>query len=223
MNFLANKKVLLTAGPTYEPIDPVRFIGNRSSGKMGYAIAEVFAEAGAEVILVSGPVNLQAQHENIQVVSVETAAEMYEACHEHFDSCHLAILAAAVADYTIANPSDIKIKKKTDQLSIDLVKTKDILKSLGQIKSDKQILVGFALETNNELENAKGKLEKKNLDFIVLNSLQDKGAGFKHQTNKITILDKYNKITKFELKDKSLVAQDILAYLQEFVQKMKNN
>ncbi|MFT5621602.1 MAG: phosphopantothenoylcysteine decarboxylase/phosphopantothenate--cysteine ligase, partial [Flavobacteriaceae bacterium] len=141
----------------------------------------------------------------------------------HFDSCHLAILAAAVADYTIANPSDIKIKKKTDQLSIDLVKTKDILKSLGQIKSDKQILVGFALETNNELENAKGKLEKKNLDFIVLNSLQDKGAGFKHQTNKITILDKYNKITKFELKDKSLVAQDILAYLQEFVQKMKNN
>tara|TARA_B110000037_G_C17034101_1_gene470796 strand:+ start:262 stop:933 length:672 start_codon:yes stop_codon:yes gene_type:complete len=223
MNFLANKKVLLTAGPTYEPIDPVRFIGNRSSGKMGYAIAEVFAEAGAEVILVSGPVNLQAQHENIQVVSVETAAEMYEACHEHFDSCQVAILAAAVADYTIANPSDIKIKKKTDQLSIDLVKTKDILKSLGQIKSDKQILVGFALETNNELENAKGKLEKKNLDFIVLNSLQDKGAGFKHQTNKITILDKYNKITKFELKDKSLVAQDILAYLQEFVQKMKNN
>jgi phosphopantothenoylcysteine decarboxylase/phosphopantothenate--cysteine ligase len=210
MNFLANKKVLLTAGPTYEPIDPVRFIGNRSSGKMGYAIAEVFAEAGAEVILVSGPVNLQAQHENIQVVSVETAAEMYEACHGHFDSCHLAILAAAVADYTIANPSDIKIKKKTDQLSIDLVKTKDILKSLGQIKSDKQILVGFALETNNELENAKGKLEKKNLDFIVLNSLQDKGAGFKQ-------------ITKFELKDKSLVAQDILAYLQEFVQKMKNN
>lgn len=212
---------MLTAGPTYEPIDPVRFIGNRSSGKMGYAVAEKFAEAGAEVVLVSGPVNLKAKHTNIEVVSVETAAEMYDACHEHFHTCDVAILAAAVADYTPANPADKKIKKKTEEFVLELVKTKDILKSLGKAKSNHQILIGFALETNNELEHAKGKLEKKNLDFIVLNSLQDKGAGFKHNTNKITILDKYNKITKFELKDKSLVAQDILEYLLEFVQEHK--
>lgn len=219
MNSLKGNKVLITAGPTYEPIDPVRFIGNRSSGKMGYAIAEALANAGAEVILVSGPVNVKANHENIKVIPVETAAEMYEACHQHFDSCQIAILAAAVADYTPANPANQKIKKKTEEFSLELVKTKDILKSLGEIKQDEQILVGFALETNNELEHAKGKLEKKNLDFIVLNSLRDKGAGFKHDTNKITIVDRNNKITKFELKEKLLVAEDILAYLLEYLKR----
>lgn len=214
MSFLKNKRVLLTAGPTYEAIDPVRFIGNRSSGKMGYAIAEALAEKGAEVILVSGPVSLQAKHQNIKVIQVESAAEMYAACHEYFNSCQLAILAAAVADYTIPNPSEIKIKKKSDTMSLELVKTKDILKSLGKIKTKDQLLVGFALETNDELENAKKKLVSKNLDFIVLNSLQDKGAGFKHDTNKITIVDKSNKITKFELKSKAEVAKDIVAYIE---------
>lgn len=214
MSFLANKTVLLTAGPTHEPIDPVRFIGNRSSGKMGYAIAEACAMEGAEVVLVSGPVNLQAKHPNIHLIAVETAAEMYKACHEHFVDCDIAILAAAVADYTPAFKAGEKIKKKATDFSLELVQTRDILKSLGEIKTSKQLLVGFALETNNELENAKGKLTKKNLDFIVLNSLQDKGAGFKHETNKITILDKNNKITKFELKDKRLVAKDILNYLR---------
>lgn len=215
MSFLKNKKILLTAGPTYEPIDPVRFIGNRSSGKMGYALAEKLAENGADVILVSGPVNIKAIHENIEIVNVETAAEMYKACHLYFNKCHIAILAAAVADYTVANPSNIKIKKKTNTLTLDLVKTKDILKSLGAIKQANQILVGFALETNNELENAQTKLQKKNLDFIILNSLQDKGAGFKHDTNKVTIVDKSNKITKFELKHKAEVAQDIVNYLKD--------
>ena len=217
MSFLNNKKVLLTAGPTYEPIDPVRFIGNRSSGKMGYALAEKLAENGAEVILVSGPVNIKSIHPNITVIPVETAAQMYEACHENFKYCQIAILAAAVADYTIPAPSDIKIKKKSDTLSLDLVKTKDILKSLGAIKQNNQTLIGFALETNNELENAQAKLKKKNLDFIILNSLQDKGAGFKYDTNKITIVDKSNKITKFELKHKAEVAQDIVDYLEHFI------
>lgn len=217
MSFLKNKTVLLTAGPTYEPIDPVRFIGNRSSGKMGYALAEKLAENGAEVILVSGPVNLKAIHQNIKVIDVETAAQMYDACHQYFQNCSIAILAAAVADYTIANPSDIKIKKKSDSLSLDLVKTKDILKSLGAIKQEHQTLIGFALETNNELEHAQAKLQKKNLDFIILNSLQDKGAGFKFDTNKITIVDKSNKITKFELKHKAEVAQDIVNYLEHLL------
>jgi phosphopantothenoylcysteine decarboxylase / phosphopantothenate---cysteine ligase len=214
MNILKNKRVLITAGPTYEAIDPVRFIGNRSSGKMGYAIAEALAEKGAEVYLVSGPVSVQAKHPNIKVFQVESAAEMYGVCHEHFHTCHIAILAAAVADYTIAQPSAIKIKKKEDSLILNLVKTKDILKSLGKLKSAEQILVGFALETNNELDNAKKKLVSKNLDFIVLNSLQDKGAGFKHDTNKITIVDKSNKITIFELKAKAEVAKDIVAYIE---------
>lgn len=216
MHFLKNKKVLLTAGPTYEAIDPVRFIGNRSSGKMGYALAEALAEKGALVHLVSGPVNIQASHPNIEVISVESAEEMYQACIAFFDSCDIAILAAAVADYTIANPSPIKIKKKGENLNLELVKTKDILKTLGE-KKNKQILIGFALETNNELENARLKLEKKNLDFIVLNSLQDAGAGFQHNTNKISILDKSNNLTKFELKLKTELAEDIIKYLENFV------
>ena len=216
MSFLKNKRVLLSAGPTYEAIDPVRFIGNRSSGKMGYALAEALAEKGAEVILVSGPVSLKVQHQSIQLIQVESAAEMFDACHQHFSTCQIAILAAAVADYTPANPSAIKIKKKSETMSLELVKTKDILKSLGKLKTKHQLLVGFALETNNELENAMKKLESKNLDFIVLNSLQDKGAGFRHITNKITIVDKSNKITKFELKSKADVANDIVAYIEGF-------
>jgi phosphopantothenoylcysteine decarboxylase/phosphopantothenate--cysteine ligase len=216
MLFLQNKIVLLTAGPTYEAIDPVRFIGNRSSGKMGYALAEELANQGAKVILVSGPVSIQTQNPSIEVIKVESAAEMYDACHQYFYKCNIAILSAAVADYTVAHPAQTKIKKKEATLVLELVKTKDILKSLGAIK-EKQILVGFALETNDEIFHAQEKLTKKNLDFIVLNSLQDAGAGFQHETNKISILDKNNKITKFELKSKQEVAQDIVAYLNHFL------
>ncbi|MCD8528918.1 MAG: phosphopantothenoylcysteine decarboxylase [Chitinophagales bacterium] len=163
----SNKTVLITAGPTYEPIDPVRFIGNRSSGKMGYALAEELAKQGAKVILVSGPVSIQSTHKNIQRIDVETAAEMYDACHHNFKNCQIAILAAAVADYTVVNPSSQKIKKTGNTLSLELVKTKDILKSLGEIKKDK-ILVGFALETNNEIEHAQQKLQKKELRFYCI-------------------------------------------------------
>lgn len=217
MNSVQNKKVLLTAGPTYEPIDPVRFIGNRSSGKMGYAIALELANKGALVNLVSGPTNLSIEHPNINLIKVETAQQMYDACFSCFEKMDIAILSAAVADYTIANPSIIKIKKKSDsdQLVLTLTKTKDILKSLGKIKTSHQILVGFALETNDEKENAQKKLEEKNLDFIVLNSLNEKGAGFAHDTNKISILDKSNKTTNFELKTKEKVAKDIVDYLEK--------
>lgn len=218
MSFLANKKVLVTAGPTYEPIDPVRFIGNRSSGKMGYAIAKELAKQGAEVILISGPVHLKISNPNISIIKVETSSEMYNACHQYFKECEVAIMTAAVADYTIANPSTVKIKKKDNTLTLELIKTKDILKSLGEIKKTNQILVGFALETNNEEAHALEKLKKKNLDFIVLNSLQDKGAGFQHNTNKVSILDKYNNLIKFELKAKTAVAKDIVVYLKQFVQ-----
>lgn len=217
MQSFHNKTILITAGPTYEPIDPVRFIGNRSSGKMGYAIAESLANKGAKVILVSGPSKCVVIHNNISLVKVETAKEMYEACHKVYANSDIAILSAAVADYTIEKPSTIKIKKKKedgDELVLRLTKTKDILKSLGKIKSEEQILIGFALETNDEEANALKKLKAKNLDFIVLNSLQDKGAGFAHDTNKISILDKSNKTTKFELKSKADVAEDIANYIE---------
>lgn len=217
MNIFQNKKVLITAGPTYEPIDPVRFIGNRSSGKMGYAIAEELAARGASVVLISGPVSLTVNHQKINVISVETAAEMYEACQLNFENVDVAILSAAVADYTIKNPSKIKLKKQDSNLTLELEKTKDILKSLGQIKKAHQFLVGFALETNDEEQNALKKLKAKNLDFIVLNSLQDKGAGFQHDTNKITILDKNNKKEAFELKTKREVAIDIVDYLAKIM------
>lgn len=217
MSILQGKKVLITAGPTYEPIDPVRFIGNRSSGKMGYAIAEQLAQRGADVVLVSGPVNLQPQHKKIELIKVETAEEMYQACMQHFDQSDIAILSAAVADYTIKNPASTKIKKSGDSLELTLVKTKDILKSLGALKKQNQLLVGFALETDNEEANALKKLTEKNADFIVLNSLQDHGAGFQHDTNKITIIDKYNKSTKFELKPKHEVAADIVNYLENLL------
>jgi len=208
---------LVTAGPTYEPIDPVRFIGNRSSGKMGYAIAEVLAEKGADVILVSGPVAIQPKHVNIRLVKVETASEMYVACMAELEQMDIGIYAAAVSDYTPKQVSESKIKKQENELVLELVKTKDILKEMGRRKKASQILVGFALETDNEEANAQEKVTKKNLDFVVLNSLNDQGAGFATDTNKITIIDKYNIITRFELKEKRKVAEDIVDYLTQFI------
>ena len=207
---LANKNVLITAGPTHEPIDPVRFIGNRSSGKMGIALAEMALKQGANVTMVLGPIDLRPKSENIRVISVETAEQMFQATTKHFADSDIAILAAAVSDYTPVQASDVKIKKNDGNMFLELKKTKDILAYLGTQKQENQLLVGFALETNNEIENANKKLRKKNLDFIVLNSLQDKGAGFKHNTNKITILDKYNNMREYELKSKMAVAGDIV-------------
>ena len=204
---LKNKTVLLTAGPTYEAIDPVRFIGNRSSGKMGYAIANTAASLGAKVILVSGPSFEKVNFKSIEIIKVESADQMYIATHKYFEKADIVIATAAVADYKPANVAHQKIKKKDAKLQIDLVPTKDILASLGKIKKE-QFLVGFALETNNELSNAQSKLKRKNLDMIVLNSLQDKGAGFATATNKITIIDK-DTIKEFSLKSKKEVAKDI--------------
>jgi len=209
---LKGKKILITAGPTFEALDPVRFIGNHSSGKMGYAIAEVAANLGAQVVLVSGPVHLKMRDDSIKIIKVTTADAMYNAVHSEFKNCDIAILSAAVADFTPLKVASQKIKKKEDTLTITLKKTKDILASLGAIKSSK-FLVGFALETENEIENAKTKLKKKNLDLIVLNSLNDKGAGFKTETNKITLITKDNKITAFDVKPKIAVANDILQHI----------
>lgn len=209
---LRGKKVLITAGPTFEAIDPVRFIGNHSSGKMGYALATVAANLGAEVVLVSGPVGLTIEHILVKVVHVTTAAEMYDAAHQHFESADIAILSAAVADYRPNAIADQKIKKKDTELTLTLEKTKDILASLGEIKKD-QYLVGFALETENEIENAKSKLKKKNLDLIVLNSLNDKGAGFKGDTNKVTLITADNKVVPFSVKPKIDVANDIMQHI----------
>ena len=209
---LRGTTVLITAGPTYEAIDPVRFIGNHSSGKMGYAIAEEAASLGAEVVLVSGPSALQVTAKSIKKIAVVSAEEMYQAVHAHFESCDVAILSAAVADFKPVTVASEKIKKKDTSLVLELEKTKDILASLGPLKKEK-ILVGFALETENELENAKLKLEKKNLDLIILNSLQDKGAGFKTDTNKVTFVTKDNKVIPFSVKPKTEVAKDILQYI----------
>ncbi len=209
---LKGKKILITAGPTYEAIDPVRFIGNHSSGKMGYALAETAASLGAEVILISGPVNLKLDNAFIKIEKVTSAAEMYEVAHKYFSDCDIAILSAAVADYKPAEVASEKIKKKEGTMSIELMKTKDILLSLGDIKKN-QFLVGFALETENEEENAKLKLKKKNLDLIVLNSLRDEGAGFGKETNKVTLISKDNKMLPFPVKHKSEVARDILEYI----------
>lgn len=205
---LCGKKILMTAGPTYEAIDPVRFIGNHSSGKMGFELAKVAANLGAEVHLVTGPTNQSVVHSLINVIKVASAEEMYQACHELYGEVDIAICAAAVADYRPKNVATQKLKKKDAQLNIELEPTKDILASLGEIKGN-QFLVGFALETENEESNAKGKLERKNLDMIVLNSLNDKGAGFKQPTNKITIIDKELNSYRYELKSKSEVAADI--------------
>ncbi|MEZ7916179.1 MAG: bifunctional phosphopantothenoylcysteine decarboxylase/phosphopantothenate--cysteine ligase CoaBC [Polaribacter sp.] len=206
---LKGKKVLVTAGPTYEAIDPVRFIGNHSSGKMGFAIASAAANLGAEVFLISGPSNQQIKHSLVHRVDVVSAEEMYDASHMYFKDVDIAILSAAVADYKPKNSASEKIKKTDTALELSLSPTKDILASLGAIKKQ-QYLVGFALETNNEIENAKGKLKRKNLDAIILNSLQDKGAGFANDTNKITIIDKELNEKAFKLKSKVAVAKDIM-------------
>ncbi len=214
---LKGKKVLITAGPTYEKIDPVRFIGNYSSGKMGYALAESCARRGAEVTLISGPVQVKAQHPSIKVIKVESAHQMHEAAIEAFPTSDAAILCAAVADFTPEVKADQKIKREKEDLILKLVPTEDIAAALGKIKKENQCLVGFALETNNELANARHKLEKKNFDFIVLNSLQDAGAGFQCDTNKITIVDK-EKATPYPLKTKTEVADDIIDRLANLLQ-----
>lgn len=207
---LSGKKVLITAGPTHEKIDPVRFIGNHSSGKMGYALAEECASRGADVYLVSGPVQIKAKHPNIKTISVESAQEMYEASNKEFDTSDICILCAAVADFRPETQADEKIKREKDDLVIRLKPTQDIAASLGAKKKENQILVGFALETNNEAENAQGKLIRKNLDFIVLNSLKDANACFGYDTNKITIIEKNGNSEAFCLKSKTEVAKDII-------------
>jgi phosphopantothenoylcysteine decarboxylase/phosphopantothenate--cysteine ligase len=206
---LKGKKILITAGPTYEAIDPVRFIGNHSSGKMGFDIALSAANRGASVILVAGPTHCKVNHALITVIKVVSAQEMYDACHSHYADVDVAIAAAAVADYKPKTVALQKIKKAADEFIIELEKTKDILASLGANKKN-QFLIGFALETENEIENASLKIQKKNLDLIVLNSLQDKGAGFGKDTNKVTFIDKNFKVEPMELKSKEAVADDIL-------------
>lgn len=212
---LLNKTFLVTAGPTFEKIDPVRFIGNYSSGKMGYAIALELAERGAKVILVSGPVSQIINHENITVKSVESAAEMLAESTSVFEKTDGAVMCAAVADFTPVVTESRKTKRGKQNWNLELQPTKDIAAELGKMKSKQQILVGFALETNNEIQNATQKLQKKNLDFIVLNSLNEKGAGFKVDTNKITIIDKDNNTQFFELKSKNEVAADIVDKMEQ--------
>jgi phosphopantothenoylcysteine decarboxylase/phosphopantothenate--cysteine ligase len=207
---LKGKTAIVTAGPTYEAIDPVRFIGNHSSGKMGFAIAEELAEQGAIVNLITGPTNQYTNHSGVIVTKVTSAEEMYKASQILFPKTDIAVLAAAVADYKPTVVSDQKIKKKDENLTIELTKTTDIAASLGKLKHNGQMIVGFALETEHEQSNAVKKLDSKNFDLIVLNSLNDNGAGFGHDTNKITIIDRNHKSTSFELKDKKEVAHDIV-------------
>ncbi|MDZ4793669.1 MAG: bifunctional phosphopantothenoylcysteine decarboxylase/phosphopantothenate--cysteine ligase CoaBC [Bacteroidota bacterium] len=207
---LEGKKAIVTAGPTYEPIDPVRFIGNHSSGKMGIAIAKELQHRGADVTLILGPSAVDTAGNGIAVVKVRTAAEMYKAANDVFADTDIVVMAAAVADYTPVLPAGEKIKKKEEKLTIELVKTKDILKSFGEKKKKDQVLVGFALETNNEKQHAMDKLQQKNADLIVLNSLNDPGAGFGHDTNKITIFGKGGQEYVFETKSKTGVAKDIV-------------
>ena len=214
-------KVLITAGPTHEFIDPVRFISNYSSGLMGFALAEEFAGRGATVELISGPVNLNISNTSINLIMVKTADEMHKACLEKFPNSQITIMAAAVADYTIENKSEQKIKKGTNELVLKLKKTTDILSGLGKIKKPGQLLVGFALETNDELENAHKKLKNKNLDLVVLNSLRDIGAGFGHQTNKVTLLDNDGKTETFDLKLKTQVASDIAEKIKQLFSNKK--
>lgn len=208
---LSKKKILITAGPTYEKLDPVRFIGNYSSGKMGFSLAEECAERGAEVILIAGPVSLKTIHPNIKRIDVESADQMYQAALSEFSDCDTAILCAAVADYRPKEQAGTKIKRTDDEgITLELVANKDIAAALGKQKKNSQTLIGFALETNNEEQNALRKIKKKNLDYIVLNSLQDKGAGFQHDTNKIAIINKNGNRKDFVLKNKRSVARDIL-------------
>jgi phosphopantothenoylcysteine decarboxylase/phosphopantothenate--cysteine ligase len=210
---MKGQKVLITAGPTYEAIDPVRFIGNHSSGKMGFALAENCLERGAEVILVAGPTQCKLVHEKLNRIDIRTAEEMLEVTQKHFSKCTGGIFAAAVSDYKPKHIADQKIKKSDDEMHIEMIKNPDVLKTIGASKSKEQWLVGFALETNDALQYGARKLKKKNLDLIVINTLEDAGAGFGHDTNKITLLDINNKTTKFELSSKKVVANNILEYL----------
>jgi phosphopantothenoylcysteine decarboxylase/phosphopantothenate--cysteine ligase len=207
---LNNKKVLITAGPTREAIDPVRYISNHSSGKMGYAIAEQFLNQGAEVFLVSGPVNILLQHPRLKIVKVNSASEMYLACCHFFEEVDVAVFAAAVADYRPAKVAEQKIKKDESSFTISMIKNVDIAYEFGKVKTSDQISVGFALETNDELAHAQGKLKKKNFDMVVLNSMNDTNATFGYDTNKITILKKDLLPKEFSLKQKSEVAKDIV-------------
>ncbi len=214
---LVGKRILITAGPTYEAIDPVRFIGNHSSGKMGYAIADLAAARGAEVVLVTGPTSLKITRNGIQRLEVMSAREMLKEVQENWDSCDIGIFAAAVADYRPVIIADEKIKKKEETLNIELTKNPDILKWAGEHKRLNQVLVGFALETSDVLQNGESKLNSKNLNLIVMNTLQDEGAGFAGDTNKVSILDDRNNLTSFELKSKSEVAGDILDTVMKYI------
>jgi len=217
-NKILGKKALITAGPTYEAIDPVRFIGNHASGRMGFVLAEEMARRGAEVTLVTGPTNLQIDNPGVKRVDVVTAEDMYKKCVSVVKSMDLIIMSAAVADFTPVDVASQKVKKNGQHMIVKLKPTKDILKELGTKKSKGQFVVGFALETENEIKNAKAKIKKKNLDLIVLNSLRDKGAGFKTDTNRVTIIDRGNKMNEYELKSKELVAVDIANEINERIQ-----
>jgi phosphopantothenoylcysteine decarboxylase/phosphopantothenate--cysteine ligase len=219
LNRFQGKKVLLTAGPTYEAIDPVRFIGNHSTGKMGYALAEAFIREGARVHLVSGPTGLFVPEGLQSFIRVQQAEEMHQACQKLFPQCDIVCLTAAVADYKPVDVKKQKIKAQSSQLTIELEKTIDIAAELGKQKNNNQFVVGFALETDNELKNAGEKLKKKNFDLIVLNSLRDRGAGFGYDTNKVTLIDSDNKTYNFGLKQKEHVARDILDVIDEKLQK----
>ncbi len=216
-NDLEGQTILITAGPTYESIDPVRFIGNHSSGKMGYAIAENCLNRGANVILVSGPTKLTLSHPNLKLIAIQSAEQMFSEVQKEWKNSTVGIFSAAVADYRPEVVADQKIKKKDDSLTLTLIKNPDILSWAGANKTDKQVLVGFALETTNAIENGKDKLSRKNLDLIVVNTLEDEGAGFGHDTNKISIIDNHNKITRFELMTKSQTAIEIVDYLKKYI------
>jgi phosphopantothenoylcysteine decarboxylase/phosphopantothenate--cysteine ligase len=212
---LSGKQILISSGPTIEPIDPVRFISNHSSGRMGNSLAYEAAMRGAEVIFVSGPVNEYPEHPSIKIIKVRSAAEMHARCTEVFPKTDICIMAAAVADYTPQNPEPEKIKKSEEIIELNLVKTRDILADMGKQKKENQLLIGFALETNNEIDNAIAKLHTKNLDFIVLNSLKHKGSGFGFDTNKVSIISKDHTISEFELKSKAEVAADLFDIIQK--------
>lgn len=214
---LAGKKIIITAGPTYEKIDPVRFIGNYSSGKMGFALAEECAARGAEVTLIAGPVSLKAYHSSIRRIDVESAREMYDVALREYPGADAAIMCAAVADYAPDHCSDIKIKRSGDDIVLRLQPNPDIAAALGKIKRQNQVLAGFALETDNEEEHARLKMKRKNLDFIVLNSLKDAGAGFRCDTNKVTILTREGEKIPFEVKPKKEVASDIISVLSGYM------
>lgn len=207
---LKGKNVLITAGPTYENIDPVRFIGNRSSGKMGIEIAKICSDFGAKVNLILGPIAKQFEYDNVTTHKIESAKQMYDTAISLYSDSDILIFSAAVSDYSPEKTNDLKLKKKDDFLNIKLKRTKDIILEISKRKNKDQFIVGFALETDNAIKNAKLKLHKKKLDMIILNSLEDKGAGFQKDTNKISIIDKNNNITKYKLKNKSEVAKDII-------------